>query len=50
MKFAPKIPVKSADFSVNLALRIPQNLTFFSLTYQKPFVDIVIIPVWHILS
>ena len=45
-----QIPVKSADFSVNLALRIPQNLTFFSLTYQKLFVDIVIIPVCHILS
>ena len=28
-KFALKIPVKSADFSSNLSLKIPQNLTFF---------------------
>ena len=29
-------PAKSADFTVNLSLKIPQNLTFFSATYQKP--------------
>ena len=29
-------PTKSANFSVNLSLKIPQNLTFFSATYQKP--------------
>ena len=28
-KFALKIPAKSADFSTNLSLKIPQNLTFF---------------------
>ena len=27
MKFAPKTPAKSADFSVNLSLKIPRNLT-----------------------
>ena len=32
-KFAPKIP---ADFSANLSLKIPHNLTFISATYQKP--------------
>ena len=29
-------PTKSANFSMNLSLKIPQNLTFFSATYQKP--------------
>ena len=28
-KFAPKIPAKSAEFSVFLSLKIPRNLTFF---------------------
>ena len=28
-KFAPKIPVKLADFSTNLSLKIQRNLTFF---------------------
>ena len=31
-----EIPAKSADFSANLPLKIPRNLTFFSATYQKP--------------
>ena len=35
-KLAPKIPTKSVDFSANLFLKIPLNLTFFSATYQKP--------------
>ena len=35
-KFASKIPAKSADFPANLSLKIPQNLTFISATYQKP--------------
>ena len=35
-KFAPKVPAKSANFSANLSLKIPQNLTFISATYQKP--------------
>ena len=30
-----KIPAKSADFSANFSLKIPQNLTFSSATYQK---------------
>ena len=30
-----KIPAKWADFSVNLSLKIPRNLTFSSTTYQK---------------
>ena len=29
---------KLADFSLNLCLKIPGNLTFFSVTYQKPCV------------
>ena len=33
-----EIPTKSANFSVNLSLKIPQNLTFSSVTYQKPSV------------
>ena len=36
-KFAQKIPVKLADFSVILSLKIPRNVTFFSTTYQKPW-------------
>ena len=36
-KLASKIPTKSAVFSMNLSLKIPQNLTFFSATYQKPW-------------
>ena len=35
-KNSRKIPAKSADFSAILSLKIPQNLTFFSATYQKP--------------
>ena len=35
-KFAPKIPAKSADFSVILSLKIPQNLTFFSRPIRSP--------------
>ena len=31
-----EIPAKSADFSMNLSIKIPQNLTFSSTTYQKP--------------
>ena len=29
-------PVKSADFSANLPLKIPRNFAFFSAKYQKP--------------
>ena len=32
-----KIPVKSADSSANLSLKIPWYLTFFSATYQMPW-------------
>ena len=32
-----EIPAKSAVFPVNLPLKIPRNLTFFSATYQKPW-------------
>ena len=31
-----EISAKSADFSGNLSLKIPRNLTFSSATYQKP--------------
>ena len=31
-----KILAKSAVFPVNLSLKIQRNLTFFSVTYQKP--------------
>ena len=31
-----EIPAKSADFSANLSLKTPRNLTFSSATYQKP--------------
>ena len=34
--FPPKFPVKSADFSANLPLKIPQNFAFFPAKYQKP--------------
>ena len=37
VKFAWKTPAKSADFSANLSLKIPQNLIFSSATYQKPW-------------
>ena len=30
-----EIPVKPANFSASLSLKILQNLTFFSATYQK---------------
>ena len=36
MKFAPKTPAQSADFSANLSLKILRNLTFFSETHKKP--------------
>ena len=29
-------PVKSADFSMNLPLKISRNFAFFSAKYQKP--------------
>ena len=32
-----EMPAKSADFSANLSLKMPRNLTFFSATYQKPW-------------
>ena len=32
-----EIPAKSADFSMNLSLKIPRNLTFSSATYLKPW-------------
>ena len=35
-KFAPKIPAKSADFSANLSLKIPRNLTFFRRPIRSP--------------
>ena len=35
-KVCPKIPVKSADFSANLSLKIPQNVTFFSRPIRSP--------------
>ena len=31
-----EIPAKSADFSANLSLKTPRNLTFSFATYQKP--------------
>ena len=31
-----EIPAKSANFSTNLSLKIPHNLTFFPTTFQKP--------------
>ena len=34
--FPPKFPVKSADFSKNLPLKIPRNFAFFPAKYQKP--------------
>ena len=37
-KLVSKIPAKSAVFSVNLSLKIPRNLIFFSTTYQKPWI------------
>ena len=35
VKFAPKIPRKLAHFPANVSLKIPWNLTFFTITYQK---------------
>ena len=34
--FSPENPVKLADFSANLPLKIPRNFAFFSTKYQKP--------------
>ena len=34
--FSLENPAKSADFSANLPLKIPQNFAFFSAKYQKP--------------
>ena len=34
--FPPEFPVKSADFSENLPLKISRNFDFFSAKYQKP--------------
>ena len=45
MKFAPKTPAKSADFSANLSLKNPRNLTFSSTTYQKPWLKEKFLPV-----
>ena len=36
MKFAPKIPAKSTDFSANLSRKILWNLTFFSWPIRSP--------------
>ena len=36
-KNSSKITTKSADFSSNLSLKIPRNLTFSSATCQKPW-------------
>ena len=36
MKFAPKIPAKSTDFSANLSRKILRNLTFFSWPIRSP--------------
>ena len=35
--FSRENPPKSADFSANLPLNIPQNFAFFSAKYQKPW-------------
>ena len=37
-EICPKNSKKSAVFSVNLSLQIPQNLTFFPVNYQKPWI------------
>ena len=34
-----EIPAKSAVSSANLSLKIPRNLIFFSVTYQKPWIS-----------
>ena len=34
--FPRENPAKSANFSANLPLKIPQNFSFFSAKYQKP--------------
>ena len=38
-----EIPMESADFSANLFLKVPQQLTFFSTAYQKSCLDTVVI-------
>ena len=35
--------MESADFSANLFLKVPQQLTFFSTAYQKSCLDTVVI-------
>ena len=37
-KNSREITAKSADFSADLSLEIPRNLTFSSATYQKPWI------------
>ena len=37
-----EIPAKSAVFSANLSLKIPRNLTFFPATYQKPWLQEIV--------
>ena len=37
-RISPKIPTKSADFSTNLSLKIPRNLTFFLRPIRSPTV------------
>ena len=39
LKNSHEIPAKSAVFPANLSLKIPRNLTFFSATYQKPWLQ-----------
>ena len=46
-KFAPKIPVKSADFSAILSLKIPQNLTCFRDLSEALYKDRCSLVVWH---
>ena len=41
--FSRKNPVKSADFSAILPLKIPRNFDFFPVKYQKPW---LIAPAW----
>ena len=40
-KIPAKIPQKKADFTVNLSLKIPQNLTFFPRLIRSPVSGIV---------
>ena len=37
-KFPSEIPVKLVDFSANLSLKIPRNLTFFPRPIRSPVV------------